>query len=94
MCKTGRKINKINFNKFIWFYWKMKKKKNIYIYIYIYIYIFFFFILFFFGWFSISWNEKKTSEKNNILSVSHNTTSCIVTQGLTSRAWETSLSAQ
>ena len=26
MYKTGRKINKINFNKFIWFYWKMKKK--------------------------------------------------------------------
>ena len=25
MCKTGRKINKINFNKFIWLYWKMKK---------------------------------------------------------------------
>ena len=43
MCKTGRKINKINFIKLIWLYWKMKKKKkNIYIYIYIYIiYIFF-----------------------------------------------------
>ena len=25
MCKTGRKINKINFNKFILIYWKMKK---------------------------------------------------------------------
>ena len=36
MCKTGRKINKINFNKFIWLYWKMKK--NI-LYIYIYIYL-------------------------------------------------------
>ena len=22
MCKSGRKINKINFNKFIWLYWK------------------------------------------------------------------------
>ena len=30
MCKTGRKINKINLNKFIWLYWKMKKKYNIY----------------------------------------------------------------
>ena len=30
MCKTGRKINKIKFNKFIWLYWKMKKKYNIY----------------------------------------------------------------
>ena len=26
MCKTGKKI-KINFNKYIWFYRKMKKKK-------------------------------------------------------------------
>ena len=26
MGKTGKKINKINFNKFIWLYWKMKKK--------------------------------------------------------------------
>ena len=37
MCKTGRKINKINFNKFIWLYWKMKnenKNKNI-IYIFL-----------------------------------------------------------
>ena len=33
MCKTGRKINKIIFNKFIWLYWKMKKI-NIYIYIF------------------------------------------------------------
>ena len=24
--KNWKKINKINFNKFIWFYWKMKKK--------------------------------------------------------------------
>ena len=32
MCKIGRKINKINFNKFIWLYWKMKKKCNIYIF--------------------------------------------------------------
>ena len=33
MCKTRRKINKINFNKFIWLYWKIK----------IYIYIIYFF---------------------------------------------------
>ena len=30
MCKTGKKIIKINFNKFIWFYWKMKKKRIFY----------------------------------------------------------------
>ena len=24
MCKTGKKMNKINFNEFILFYWKMK----------------------------------------------------------------------
>ena len=54
MCKTGRKINKINFNKFIWLYWK-------YIYIYIYIYI-----IFFWG-FSSSWNnEKKKGMKKKI----------------------------
>ena len=28
--KLEEKINKINFNKFIWLYWKMKKKYNIY----------------------------------------------------------------
>ena len=38
MCKTGKKkLNKINFNKFIWF--TGIKLNNIYIYIYIYIYI-------------------------------------------------------
>ena len=31
---------------------------------------------------------------NFFLSVSHNTASCIVTQGLTSRAWETGLGEQ
>ena len=30
MCKTGKKNNKINFNKFILFYWKMRKKIIIY----------------------------------------------------------------
>ena len=29
MCKTGKKMSKINFNKFICVYWKMRK--NIYI---------------------------------------------------------------
>ena len=37
-------MDKINFNKFIWF------TGNIYIYIYIYIFLW---------WFSSSWNEKK-----------------------------------
>ena len=32
MCKTGKKIKiKINFNKFILFYWKMKKNNNIFL---------------------------------------------------------------
>ena len=53
MCKNGRKINKINFNKFIWIYWKM----NIYIYIYIYIYIIFF------GGFPVAGMRKKKCEK-------------------------------
>ena len=57
MCKTGKKIKKINFNKFIWLYWKMKKKKKKK-YIYIYIYIFFFF--FSFGGFPVAeMREKK-----------------------------------
>ena len=30
--KQERKINKINFNKFIWFHWKMKEKNNIFFY--------------------------------------------------------------
>ena len=41
MCETGKK-NKINFNDFILFYWKM----NIYIYIYIFIYLFIYFVVF------------------------------------------------
>ena len=76
-------MNKINFNKFIWF------TGNIYIYIYIYIYIFGYF---FFGCFSSSWNEKKMSKKKKeivfgnwmgycpCLVLGHNTTDCIVTQ--------------
>ena len=62
MFKTGKKIDKINFNKFTWYTGnrKKKKKKNIYIYIYIYIYIFFFFFL---GSFSGSRNEKKIEVK-------------------------------
>ena len=30
VCKTGKNIYQINFNEFIWFYWKMQKKNNIY----------------------------------------------------------------
>ena len=50
MCKTGRKIYKINFNKFIWLYWKMKK--NI-------IYIFL-------GGFPVAGMRKKKCVKKNL----------------------------
>ena len=63
---------------------------------------------YFFWWFSSSWNEKKKIDVKKktlqeagmsycpffFLSVSHNTTSCIMTQGLTGMAWENGLGAQ
>ena len=63
-------MNKINFNKFIWFYWKMKKKL-------------------FFGGFPVAGMSKKKKKTELqvagwataqfFLSLSHNTTSYIVT---------------
>ena len=47
MCKTEKKMDKINFNEFIWVIGK--RKKNVYIYIW--------------GSFSSSWDEKKNKNK-------------------------------
>ena len=79
MCKTGRKINKINFNKLIWLYWKMET--NIYIYIYIYI--------IFFCDFPVAGMKKKRLQKRNWMGYcpfsqfESRYNFCIVTQGNT-----------
>ena len=82
MCKTGKKnLNKINFNKFIWFTGNWK--------IYIYIYIIFF------GWFSSNWSEKKKKNVAGCCwatahfqhALGHDRAICIVTQRLGRLAW-------
>ena len=51
-------MDKINFNKFLWLYWKMK-------YIYIYIYIYFFFFFFFGGFPIVEMKKKNVVKKKN-----------------------------
>ena len=81
VSKTEKKNDKINFNKFIWLYWKVK---NIYMYI---------FGWFSNSWNEKKYMLKKKSAETKLLGycpfpscVSHDTVDCIVTQGVHGQA--------